>query len=514
MLRNLVSIYLFGAVLLTSFFCTYFLSKSKARHVKMFSLFAFSLSIYILGYVLEINSFDLSQMEFWNQVQYFPIPFITTLMLIFTILFTKKDYEIKKIQWIFLFFIPVLTFFIRLTNPVHGFYYTGMDVVEISGIRLLLINKGIWYYVQQAHSLTTIVIAIVLLVSKIKTNKSSENKQFQVLILAAILPILGIVLIIFNFFNNGLDYVTILLPFSILLMNYAVLKYDFLEIKTKAREASFENSPDGLILLDTHYRVMDFNKTAKFIFPLLENIKGTCRVEEIAADDKSLIKVFKDDSPNEFIMKNEESEFHYDITSSAIYDIHSKPVGFLKTLRDITENNKIKNQMKALATIDSLSGIFNRNHFFAIAEKKIQNAIRSGETVTFIMMDIDKFKSINDKWGHGAGDAIIREFGNLLKSVFDGGVVGRVGGEEFAALMPGYDIEKGRDISEHFRLCIENLEVEYDKHIIKTTVSIGVSSSESVNQNIEELMKKADKCMYLAKYKGRNRVEVNQENLS
>lgn len=509
MLINLVSIYLFAAVLLTSFFSTYFLSKSKSRHVRVFCVFSFSLSVYILGYAMEINSYTLEQMKFWNQFQYFSIPFIASLMLLFTILFKNKNYQFKWIQLILVFTIPVISFLARLTNRYHNLYYTDFDVIEASGIRLLDLEKGINYYVQQLHSLTAIIIALVLLLSGIKRKNRSENLQFILLSAATILPFLGILLIVINFSGSGLDYVAILLPGSLLLMTYVLIKFDFLEIRTKAREASFENSPDGLILLDKNYRILDFNKMANRIFPGLSDIKGNFGIDGIAPGNSEMQKAFKNDFPNEFVLSDKQDEFHYDITSSMIFDSHGKITGYLKTLRDITENNKIKEQLRNLATIDSLSGICNRNYFLELAEKEKQKAGESGYPICFLMMDIDNFKAINDKWGHGAGDLIIKEFGKLTKQTFAEGISGRIGGEEFAVVMPGYNIEMGVAIAERFLKIIENMRVWHEQTMISTTVSIGVACSENPETGIEELMKRADKGMYHAKYMGRNRVEIN-----
>ena len=516
MLRNLVSLYLFGAVLLTSFFSTYFLSKSNARHVKIFSVFSFSMSVYILGYLHELNSYEIIQMAFWNQVQYFSIPFISTFMLIFTLLFTRKNFKIKITHWILLFTIPSLSFLIRLTNIFHNLYYKNMNIISLSGVNLLVLDKGPWYYVQQVHALSAILIAIVLLVGKIRTNRGSENSQYGILIIATFVPLFGIILILKNFLNNGLDYVAILLPASLLLITHVIFKYDFLEIKTKAREASFENNPDGIILMDTHFRIMDFNKAAASIFPELKNMKGASGIEKILDRRTDLISIFKSNLSDEFVLENELSDIHYDITSSDIHDSHGKPVGHIKILRDITEKNRIKEQMHKLATVDSLSGLFNRNHFFELAQKEFYKFNQSGDTLSFIMMDIDNFKLINDNWGHGAGDMVIREFGKLLKEIFHQYITGRVGGEEFAVILSVHGKDKAIILAEEFRVKFEKLKIKYDTSIISnTTVSSGVSFSDSSDKDIDDLLKKADKAMYLAKYNGRNRVEVNDyENLS
>ncbi|MDW7678886.1 MAG: GGDEF domain-containing protein, partial [Bacillota bacterium] len=104
----------------------------------------------------------------------------------------------------------------------------------------------------------------------------------------------------------------------------------------------------------------------------------------------------------------------------------------IKTISDITDRVIIQERLEQLATTDELSQLYNRRYFMELAEKEFDRARRYGESFCVFMMDIDRFKRINDLWGHAAGDAVIRTVGSLIRQRFRStDVVGRLGGEEF-----------------------------------------------------------------------------------
>lgn len=123
MLIKLLSIYLFIAILFLSFLFVYSFVRGKSSHARAMGLLSLCLQVYLLGYLLEINSNQLSEMIFWNQVQYFGIPFFPALWLIISLLYTGRIDYVKGYKSLIIFIIPLITFFIRLTNDFHFLYY-------------------------------------------------------------------------------------------------------------------------------------------------------------------------------------------------------------------------------------------------------------------------------------------------------------------------------------------------------------------------------------------------------
>jgi diguanylate cyclase (GGDEF)-like protein len=172
-------------------------------------------------------------------------------------------------------------------------------------------------------------------------------------------------------------------------------------------------------------------------------------------------------------------------------------------------------EMRRLATTDSLTGLDNRRRFFAAAESEVARAMRYGGPVGVAMADLDRFKSVNDEGGHGAGDRVIAAVAAQLRSQQrPHDVIGRLGGEEFAFLFPGADIEATLRAAERIRESIAALEVEYGGRRFRITVSLGCAAvAEARGRHgtpaalLEDLMRDADAALYEAKRLGRNRVQ-------
>jgi diguanylate cyclase (GGDEF)-like protein len=161
------------------------------------------------------------------------------------------------------------------------------------------------------------------------------------------------------------------------------------------------------------------------------------------------------------------------------------------------------------AVIDPVSGLFNRRYFQARLEEELHRAIRQATSVALLMVDLDGFKSINDRFGHVAGDMVIRDISEILRRsvrIFD--VCTRFGGEEFAVMMPGGTAESAATIAERIRQRVEAYQrSEADLIALRVTASIGVAVSPP-GVTARDLIERADRALYHAKRAGKNRVST------
>jgi diguanylate cyclase (GGDEF)-like protein len=166
-------------------------------------------------------------------------------------------------------------------------------------------------------------------------------------------------------------------------------------------------------------------------------------------------------------------------------------------------------RFRTQAQTDPLTGIANRRHFL---ERAQQVARQQPQTASVFVLDIDYFKLINDAHGHQAGDAAIRHVATHANACLrEGDVFGRIGGEEFAALLPGTDEATAWKVVERIRQVIEQTPLDHHGEQVPLTVSIGLMSGPLTGDNIEHLMQCADKVMYRAKNAGRNRSLIHAE---
>jgi diguanylate cyclase (GGDEF)-like protein len=172
---------------------------------------------------------------------------------------------------------------------------------------------------------------------------------------------------------------------------------------------------------------------------------------------------------------------------------------------DVTDIVRAAEELERLATIDGMTGIYNRRHFLNLADREWSRARRYRRPLSFLMIDIDHFKSINDTFGHHAGDAVIVHLAEMASSCKrDADVLARVGGEEFALLLPETDLQQATLVAERLRM--ELSQTKPPVADAAPTVSVGVATATEDMSEVSALMRAADEALYEAKRRGRDRV--------
>ena len=168
---------------------------------------------------------------------------------------------------------------------------------------------------------------------------------------------------------------------------------------------------------------------------------------------------------------------------------------------------KLNDELRIQARFDALTGCINRRYFFEELGTELKRSARFKSPCCLAVLDIDHFKAVNDQHGHAAGDTLLRKFsltvGQCLRA---SDLLGRIGGEEFALLMPQTSLVGSIEFAERIRTAIEQTSVAIGHHEARFSVSIGVAQWEGVEESIEAFIARGDKAMYVAKRTGRNRV--------
>lgn len=187
---------------------------------------------------------------------------------------------------------------------------------------------------------------------------------------------------------------------------------------------------------------------------------------------------------------------------------HSVNEKTLALQEKITELNSMNEKLAILASTDPLTNLLNRRCFFERAKQELSRLKRNNKQAAVVIVDIDFFKVVNDKYGHPAGDAVLTVISKILKnSVRQHDLVSRFGGEEFAIFLSDVDMEKSIMLAERMRKNIAEQQVIYKGDIIKSTASFGLSMLTSDSQDINSVINDADKLLYEAKASGRNNLK-------
>ncbi|MES9915226.1 MAG: sensor domain-containing diguanylate cyclase, partial [Candidatus Thiodiazotropha sp. 4PDIV1] len=188
--------------------------------------------------------------------------------------------------------------------------------------------------------------------------------------------------------------------------------------------------------------------------------------------------------------------------------------GVIVTFEDITERKRLRDDLKRMASHDPLTGLCNRRETERSLEQIMNHSKRYKRAVAICMIDIDRFKLVNDTHGHQTGDLVLKTLGNLLQDqTRDVDCAGRYGGEEFILILPETTLHAAYALSERVREAASNLEINVPglEAPLSFTISIGVSGQTESRLTAEGLINEADRALYEAKAQGRNQVKVAQD---
>jgi diguanylate cyclase (GGDEF)-like protein/PAS domain S-box-containing protein len=177
---------------------------------------------------------------------------------------------------------------------------------------------------------------------------------------------------------------------------------------------------------------------------------------------------------------------------------------FIGLTFNIDQRRMLEEEIKTIAYSDSLTGLGNRRGFYEMGKAEIARCLRYDRPLSVVMFDIDRFKAINDDFGHLAGDEVLKGIGDCVKAtVRDSDLKARWGGDEFILMLPETDAHHAKELAERL---LKTLEGYAFYNGIPVTISVGISVL-NVEDDMETLVKRADQALYLAKHKGRNRIE-------
>ena len=167
-----------------------------------------------------------------------------------------------------------------------------------------------------------------------------------------------------------------------------------------------------------------------------------------------------------------------------------------------------KQKALKLAVTDPLTELYNRRGFFKTAHHLFSQYLRHPGSCALLLLDLDKFKLINDNYGHAMGDEVIKNTADILRHFTrESDITGRIGGEEFVVFLPMSTQDDATSLAERIRQAISEQQVTLDNVTVQYTLSIGVSTFDQNDKTLETMLKRADKALYIAKNQGRNQVQ-------
>ena len=250
MLLEFLTVYFFVSIVSIVYLGCYIITNKSMSQLKDVVYLVSSFAVYFFGYMIELHSNSMETALFWNQFQYFSLPFVSSFWLMLALRRYGYLNKVISLRGISLFIIPIITFFLRLTNEFHHLFYSGYSFEIVGEMGILHLYHGPWYYVHYAYLLLQLVLANILFI--LAFVKSRGARQKQMIALSAINMVsLGVTLITtFGIVKTGLDFNAIVLPVPGILFSYLIIKADVFNINAFARIRVFQDSDEGIIVFD------------------------------------------------------------------------------------------------------------------------------------------------------------------------------------------------------------------------------------------------------------------------
>ncbi|AKN31631.1 hypothetical protein Ccar_12450 [Clostridium carboxidivorans P7] len=440
-----------------------------------------------------------------------------------TILDSMYERNFKSKLNVTLIIFPTITAIIVLTSKYNNWFAYNFYLQSADKYKILMFNKGFWLWINAGYNYLLNTISIGILLKSVFSKQYARKRQALVMIIGMFFPIITDILFVgnINIYNN-LDITSVSFCISLIVSVYGILRYRFMDIVLVAREYAFEDMDELMIVLDENKKVVDMNRKAlKILDTNISKVIGL-PIDQIIEDiynynfydlQKSTLKI-------QLNNKISDKNIDYYGSLSAIKGNKNYIIGYLILLYDITElvvtQNKLKQANDELKRLneelysdsikDGLTGVYNKKYITTLLQEEIKKTLKSSIPLTIAMIDIDHFKKINDNYGHLTGDKVLKKLADLVTTELGlNEKFGRFGGEEFLILMFDTQLKDGYELCEKIRSKVSNYKFEYEcSHI---TISIGIAELKC-DDSISSLIKRADDCLYKAKFNGRNKIEL------
>lgn len=441
--------------------------------------------VYIFGFIVEIVSSDVNGFYAATLMQYFGE---SILMVGFTMFVAEMCHrEVPAFVYALEILCGLLTMWMILTTKENHIFYISMGVSTDGPFPRFLLERGVGFWAFIIYMVSVCVGCMIVCGIGIKKSVGVERKRIICTASAIICPWVP------NFIREagltgGYEVPGLGVAGASVLVGLALIRYGYFDSIALAGENALKHGKEGIMVINTHHTITYFNKR-------MEEMFGQLSLKANAYKNQTLADIFEGK-----IRTIELDDRMYEMRVGSLME-GGYQQGQMLWVLDITEHHDILMRVNELANKDSLTSVYNRSCFQTLLEDYFK---QMGNGALF-MIDIDNFKTVNDRFGHQTGDEVLVKLGQVLLELGDNMIPCRIGGDEFCLfckeIVDVRELEKLADkIKNEFRA-----KVAGEKYADVTTLSIGITRTlDTVGRDFEKLYSSADKALYVAKNRSKN----------
>jgi diguanylate cyclase (GGDEF)-like protein/PAS domain S-box-containing protein len=485
-----------------------------------------TLLIWAVGYVFEIVSVELESKILFANLQFLGVATVSVCWWEMVRRYLKLR-DIPRAVTAFLWLMPVVTVVIAFANPAGLFRGTPFIVAGAAPFPVLHADYGPFYTWGLLPEVGLLNGTVLLLLGRaIFRSHRFYRRQYVSLFISLALPLVGTALYVFDLAPwSDYNLTVALTGISGLLMVVGLFRWRLFDIVPLARDLVVEDLADGVIAADRGGRIVDLNHSAERLIGIERKAVIGRPIDEVLSAYPVLVELLGApvtgpagiSGHREMVIRADGISKYYGLSYSLVATRRGDCLGRAVVLHEVTERVRLLEQARELANKDDLTGLANRRHFFDLVTRELERARRYDSPVSFILLDVDHFKQVNDTFGHRAGDLVLREVATACRRALrSSDVMGRFGGEEFAILLPHTGIDEATEVADRLRRVVESIRAGVNTYGegIAVTVSVGLAEFEGGSSvhpdNLDTLLERADKALYQAKGLGRNMVVTSK----
>jgi diguanylate cyclase (GGDEF)-like protein len=444
------------------------------------------------------------------KLAYFGIVMTPVAWIVFAISYTRRQMRLPHMALNLICVIPLITVTLVMTNEWHHLVWADVSFMMDQGVFGMVTEHGPWFYVHAFYSYGLLLVATTILAWSI--GHTTGEWRPVVAVVTAPLMVALTNLFYLSPINPApwFDMTTLGFAAAAMILDGGVLRYGVLETIPVVRDRVVEQLRDGVIVINSGGMIVDINDSA---LHTLRTTRAELTDRTITDFVPGLVLDRSDDGgPGSLEIRLRDHV--YDVSASSLD--HTNPdADLVLVFRDITDRKKTeqdlreaKDELVRLAHTDYLTGLHNRRFFTQRLAEEIERVRRHGSQLSVLIFDLDYFKQVNDRCGHTAGDQILKAVADVsmgTKRITD--IAARVGGEEFALLLPETDQTGAVQMAQRLRQAVARIDhPDTAQKRIRVTASIGVATVSALTPDLENVLHHADEALYKAKHSGRNAV--------
>ena len=465
-----------------------------------FGLFLLPIGLWSLGAAFETLAGNPEAMLFWAKFQYLGIVALPVFWLRFTLHYTGRPEAVGRRELALLWLVPLATLALVWTNDLHQLIWTDVRLDSSGPFPDLVVTRGPWFWLGNVgYGYLLLLTGTVILIRDFVQLPGLHRQQSAILIVAALIPWVANGIYVFGDFYLPIDPTPLAFAASGLAMAFGLFRLRLFNLMPTAYRMVFDSLPDNVVVVDEGDRILAINPAAITTFGLDAN-----RV--VGRPASGLIPIWPGlvalaaAGRHTFAEHQAFGEVprYFEAYQTTLLDPRGRRAGRIVIARNVS---KLKYYQER-ADLDPLTGLPNRRRFADEASRALSLAARERWVEAVLYLDLDNFKSINDRFGHEVGDEVLRRVANTMQNALrTGDLIARFGGDEFVVMLNNADTTTAVEVAQRI-LSNMSRPAQVSGEPLDLGLSIGIAFYPHHSPLLSELITLADGAMYRAKRDG------------